>query len=141
MRAVESFETLSPLLGAQLRPGVATNVAFTREEYQREIQGGALFWEEAPGSLCCCAAGPGFYLVGFFLQRGAALPPVELPLPAVLEVAFRPRDKGLRQTLPQWEAQGFSPCFPGGGCCAPAAPPRRRAPGKPGSPGRGICPF
>ena len=136
MRAVESFETLSPLLGAQLRPGVATNVAFTREEYQREIQGGALFWEEAPGSLLLLRRRAGFYLVGFFLQRGAALPPVELPLPAVLEVAFRPRDKGLRQTLPQWEAQGFSPVFsrrrllrPGG---APPAGGRRESLGRRG---------
>ena len=141
MRAVESFETLSPLLGAQLRPGVATNVALTREEYQREIQGGALFWEEAPGALLLLRRRPGFYLVGFFLQRGAALPPVELPLPAVLEVAFRPRDKGLRQTLPQWEAQGFSPVFSRRRLLRPGGAPPPEGAGKAWVAGEGDLPF
>ena len=46
MRTVASYGELSPLLSAQLKPGVRTNAFTSPETYRREIEQGALSVEE-----------------------------------------------------------------------------------------------
>ena len=43
MRKITDYNQLSPLLSAQLRPGVATNAVQKKEEYLFAIEAGALY--------------------------------------------------------------------------------------------------
>ena len=111
LRPIDRYEDLAPLLSAQLRPGVATNVTQGRGDFQREIEAGSLFISEHPGALLVFRQRAGFLRMGFYLQKGAAVPDLHLPQPAVMEIASRPRDKALQAALAQWEQVGFARLF------------------------------
>ena len=70
----------------------------------------APFGRRPPRRGCCCCGTGGdhtrltFYLGDLTVPLGAELPP-----PTVTEVAFRPRDTGLRETVSYLTAQGFVP--------------------------------
>lgn len=111
MGKIRSYEELAPLLSAQLRPGVATNAAATREEYLRWIEGGELYAEPFDGGLYLLRQQEGFATLYFYLQRGGAAPALHWEEPTVLEIARRQRDAALMALDETWEAMGFQPRF------------------------------
>lgn len=108
MRKITDYNQLSPLLSAQLRPGVATNAVQKKEEYLFAIEAGALYVQEFPGGLYLLWRREAHWQLYFYRQRDAVLPPLEpMDMPVVLEVASRPRDAALRAMEPVWEELGF----------------------------------
>ena len=108
MRKITDYNQLSPLLSAQLRPGVATNAVQKKEEYLFAIEAGTLYVQEFLGGLYLLWRREAHWQLYFYRQRDAALPPLEpMDMPVVLEIASRPRDTALRAMEPMWEALGF----------------------------------
>lgn len=109
MTAVQSYETLAPLLSAQLRRGVLTNCFLGRERLEGLIRDGALLVQTLPQGLLLAVRRDGFFRLHFYLHALSAPLALELPGPVVCEVPFRPQDTGLREAVNYLEGQGFSP--------------------------------
>ena len=108
MRKITDYNQLSPLLSAQLRPGVATNAVQKKEEYLFAIAHGALYVQEFPGGLYLLCRREAHWQLYVYRQRDAVRPPLEpMDMPVVLEVASRPRDAALRAMEPVWEELEF----------------------------------
>lgn len=112
MKQVKSYETLAPLLSAQLRRGVVTNCALSAEDWRREIEGGGLYARDWEGGLLLLRRRCGHVLLYFYLQAGADLPEdLVWEGPTVLEIAARPRDEGLLKSVELWRKRGFQLLF------------------------------
>ena len=108
MRNITDYNELSPLLSAQLRPGVVTNAVQKKEDYLFAIAHGALYVQEFPGGLYLLWRRESHWQLYFYRQRDGVLPALEdMEHPVVLEVASRPRDAALRAMEPVWEELGF----------------------------------
>lgn len=108
MERVERFETLAPLLSAQLRRGVVTNNFLSRADYDREMEAGLLA-HAFPGGLLLFRRRTGYFVLNFYLQADAApeLPAVDCPV--VTELVWRPKDaQTLEGAARLLERQGFS---------------------------------
>lgn len=91
MRNITDYNELSPLLSAQLRPGVVTNAVQKKEEYLFAIAHGALYVQEFPGGLYLLWRRESHWQLYFYRQRDAVLPLLEpMDMPVVLEVASVP---------------------------------------------------
>lgn len=89
--------------------GVRTNTMVSPENMDRPLPPGTLRAQATPAGLLLLRDRGDhtrltFYLGDLTVPLGAELPP-----PTVTEVAFRPRDTGLRETVSYLTAQGFVP--------------------------------
>ena len=87
MERIEDFAALSPLLTAQLKPGVYTNHLMAPGD--REIAAGLTVFP-FPGGLWLRRSRAGHGLYTFYWQRGAELYPPPAAEAAVTEIAWRP---------------------------------------------------
>ena len=141
MAPLNDYEDLSQLVSSHMRPGVVTNTMVTPGEYGPAIAAGTLDALEAPAGLLLLRDRTDHARLNFYLHDLSRPLDTPLPSPTVAEVAFRPRDKGLRQTLPQWEAQGFSPVFSRRRLLRPGGAPPPEGAGKAWVAGEGDLPF
>lgn len=111
MERAESYEMLAPLLAAQLKRGVCTNAFAAKEDYLREIRAGTLWTHESPGCLLLLRRRESHWRVSFYLQKGASPPALELDVPAVTELASRPRDAAMAAAVECWQAKGYRLLF------------------------------
>ena len=89
MERIEDFAALSPLLTAQLKPGVYTNHLMAPGDYDREIAAGLTVFP-FPGGLWLRRSRAGHGLYTFYWQRGAELCPPPAAEAAVTEIVWRP---------------------------------------------------
>lgn len=111
MEQIKEYDALSPLLAAQLRPGVLTNAVLRKADYLGEIQAGTLFAQSFPGGLLLLRQRGTHQILNFYLQKDAAPPEFRPQLPTVLEIAARPRDAALLASEALWKRLGFLPLF------------------------------
>lgn len=110
MTQIDSYETLSALLSKQLRRGVRTNAFTDPAIYRREIAAGTLFVEDMPGGLVILHDHGHYQRVNFYLHDAAGFDFVPQK-PSVLEIALRPQDTALADTIAFWNAMGFMERF------------------------------
>ena len=140
METITAYEDLARLVTGHFHRGVRTNTMVSPEEYGPAIAAGTLRAQATPAGLLLLRDRGDhtrltFYLGDLTVPLGAELPP-----PTVTEVAFRPRDTGLRETVSYLTAQGFVPVLerlrlsrPAGETGETSLPPRGRD-GRAGSP-------
>ena len=109
METITAYEDLARLVTGHFHRGVRTNTMVSPEEYGPAIAAGTLRAQATPAGLLLLRDRGDhtrltFYLGDLTVPLGAELPP-----PTVTEVAFRPRDTGLRETVSDLTAQGFVP--------------------------------
>ena len=109
METITAYEDLARLVTGHFHRGVRTNTMVSPEEYGPAIAAGTLRAQATPAGLLLLRDRGDhtrltFYLGDLTVPLGAELPP-----PTVTEVAFRPRDTGLRETVSYVTAQGFVP--------------------------------
>ena len=109
METITAYEDLARLVTGHFHRGVRTNTMVSPEEYGPAIAAGTLRAQATPAGLLLLRDRGDhtrltFYLGDLTVPLGAELPP-----PTVTEVAFRPRDTGLRETVSYLTAQGFVP--------------------------------
>ena len=126
MERIEDFAALSPLLTAQLKPGVYTNHLMAPGDYDREIAAGLTVFP-FPGGLWLRRSRAGHGLYTFYWQRGAELCPPPAAEAAVTEIVWRPgKEARPWRPWPGWRK-------PDGGCSSagaagsgPPVPPKGR---------------
>ena len=99
METITAYEDLARLVTGHFHRGVRTNTMVSPEEYGPAIAAGTLRAQATPAGLLLLRDRGDhtrltFYLGDLTVPLGAELPP-----PTVTEVAFRPRDTGLRETV------------------------------------------
>ena len=109
MERIDCYDDLADLVSDHLHRGVRTNTVVTEADYGPAVQAGALWVHIGPAGLLLLRDRGDHTRLNFYLNDLCA--PLDLPLatPVVTEVAFRPRDTGLQETVPYLQTQGFSP--------------------------------
>lgn len=111
MKKPKSYEEVSRLVAAQLKPGVVTNAPLSQEALKSELEQGTLLVMSFDGGLLLTRQRETFGRLWFYLEKGAHLPQWKQPLPTVLEIPGRSRDQKLWDTAQEFQAQGFDLCF------------------------------
>ena len=134
-KLIEKYEQISELITANLKKGVRTNTAMSREEYEREISHGSLMAGETPQGLIILRNRPSHIKLNYYINDiGSQIDLVELekairaggwnrsdeccnnkneqerPSPdklIVTETAFRERDTALKETVGYLASCGF----------------------------------
>ena len=134
-KLIEKYEQISELITANLKKGVQTNTAMSREEYEREISHGSLMAGETPQGLIILRNRPSHIKLNYYINDiGSPIDLVELekairaegwnrsdeccnnkneqerPSPdklIVTETAFRERDTALKETVGYLSGCGF----------------------------------
>lgn len=134
-KLIEKYEQISELITANLKKGVRTNTAMSREEYEREISHGSLMAGETPQGLIILRNRPSHIKLNYYINDiGSPIDLVELekairaegwnrsdeccnnkneqerPSPdklIVTETAFRERDTALKETVGYLAGCGF----------------------------------
>ena len=134
-KLIEKYEQISELITANLKKGVRTNTAMSREEYEREISHGSLMAGETPQGLIILRNRPSHIKLNYYINDiGSPIDLVELekairaevwnrsdeccnnkseqerPSPdkqIVTETAFRERDTALKETAEYLAGCGF----------------------------------
>ena len=134
-KLIEKYEQISELITANLKKGVRTNTAMSREEYEREISHGSLMVGETPQGLIILRNRPSHIKLNYYINDiGSPIDLVELekairaegwnrsdeccnnkneqerPSPdklIVTETAFRERDTALKETVGYLAGCGF----------------------------------
>lgn len=109
MRMIESYEELSPLLSAQFKPGVRTNAFSSADDYRREIAAGTLAVEATDNALFLLRDRGDFQRLHFYLRDGASPPAFNKT--TVVEIALRPRDAALAETVERFKGAGWREAF------------------------------
>lgn len=111
MERIEDFAALSPLLTAQLKPGVYTNHLMAPGDYDREIAAGLTVFP-FPGGLWLRRSRAGHGLYTFYWQRGAELCPPPAAEAAVTEIVWRPgKEARALEAVARLEAAGWRVLF------------------------------
>ncbi len=111
MERIERFEALEGLLSAQLRRGVFTNCFLSRGAYEREI-GRGLRVHAFPGGLLLFRDREDHDLLNLYLQPDAEVELPGLARPAVVELAWKPRDaEAAASVLRRLQKAGFAGQF------------------------------
>ena len=105
------YAALAQLASAHLRPGVRANTMVSQTEYGASLAGGTLTAQETPAGLLLLRDRGNHTRLHFFLEDLSVPLGAALPDPTVTEVAYRPRDKGLREAVAYLIEQGFTPLF------------------------------
>lgn len=111
MKKPESYEEVSRLVAAQLKPGVVTNAPLSSKALESEMEQGTLQVMTFDGGLLLTRQRETFGRLWFYLQKGAHIPKWEQMLPTVLEIPGRSRDQKLWDAAQEFNAQGFNLCF------------------------------
>ena len=111
MEPIERYEDLSALASRHMTRGVRANTMVSPAEYGRAIETGALQAASTPAGLLLARDRGDHHRLTFFLNDLTVPPDTALPAPLVTEVAYRPRDVGLQETVPYLQKQGFSLLF------------------------------
>lgn len=134
-KLIEKYEQISELITANLKKGVRTNTAMSREEYEREISHGSLMAGETPQGLIILRNRPSHVKLNYYINdtdRPLDMPEIneavcaagwsghgeccnnkceqERPSPdkqIVTETAFRERDAALKETVEYLAGCGF----------------------------------
>ena len=134
-KLIEKYEQISELITANLKKGVRTNTAMSREEYEREISHGSLMAGETPQGLMILRNRPSHVKLNYYINdTGSPIDMAELtealrsagwnetyeccnnkgrqerPSPdkqIVAETAFRERDAALKETVVYLAGCGF----------------------------------
>ena len=134
-KLIKKYEQISELITANLKKGVRTNTAMSREEYEREISHGSLMAGETPQGLIILRNRPSHIKLNYYINDiGSPIDLVELekairaegwnrsdeccnnkneqerPSPdklIVTETAFRERDTALKETVGYLAGCGF----------------------------------
>ena len=134
-KLIEKYEQISELITANLKKGVRTNTAMSREEYEREISHGSLMAGETPQGLIILRNRPSHIKLNYYindtdspLDMAEAVEAIsaagwnihggcsnskgeqERPSPdrqIVTETAFRERDTALKETVEYLAGCGF----------------------------------
>lgn len=93
------YAALAQLASAHLRPGVRANTMVSQTEYGASLAGGTLTAQETPAGLLLLRDRGDHTRLHFFLEDLSVPLGAALPDPTVTEVAYRPRDKGLREAV------------------------------------------
>ena len=134
-KLIEKYEQISELITANLKKGVRTNTAMSREEYEREISHGSLMAGETPQGLIILRNRPSHIKLNYYIND--IVSPIDLvelekairaegwnrsdeccnnkneqerPSPdklIVTETAFRERDTALKETVGYLAGCGF----------------------------------
>ena len=134
-KLIEKYEQISELITANLKKGVRTNTAMSREEYEREISHGSLMAGETPQGLIILRNRPSHVKLNYYINNtDSSLELSELTeavrtagwnvsdeycdnkceqerqsqdKPIVTETAFRERDAALKETVEYLADCGF----------------------------------
>ena len=134
-KLIEKYEQISELITANLKKGVRTNTAMSREEYEREISHGSLMAGETPQGLIILRNRPSHIKLNYYINDTDSLLDMaeaveaisaagwnrhgecsnnngeqERPSPdrqIVTETAFRERDTALKETVKYLAGCGF----------------------------------
>lgn len=134
-KLIEKYEQISELITANLKKGVRTNTAMSREEYEREISHGSLMAGETPQGLIILRNRPSHVKLNYYINNtDSSLELSELTeavrtagwnvsdeycdnkceqerqsqdKPIVMETAFRERDAALKETVEYLADCGF----------------------------------
>ena len=109
METITAYEDLARLVTGHFHRGVRTNTMVSPEEYGPAIAAGTLRAQATPAGLLLLRDRGDHTRLTFYLGDLTVPLGAELPRPTVTEVAFRPRDTGLRETVSYLTAQGFVP--------------------------------
>ena len=92
MEQIRSMQRLSPLITAQLRPGVRTNCALTPEDYRREMDGGTLYVHPLEAGLLLLRRRSGHWILNGWFSPGQEEISLPVDEPVTAELPFRPKD-------------------------------------------------
>ena len=110
MRPVRDKETLSALLTAQLRPGVATNCPLGDPALGRALEEGRLWAHSWEGGLFLFSRREGFWRMRYYVRDPSAPPGLAWPAEDVaLETPLRPGEEGVLAAW--WQSLGFAAAF------------------------------
>ena len=99
METITAYEDLARLVTGHFHRGVRTNTMVSPEEYGPAIAAGTLRAQATPAGLLLLRDRGDHTRLTFYLGDLTVPLGAELPRPTVTEVAFRPRDTGLRETV------------------------------------------
>ena len=97
METITAYEDLARLVTGHFHRGVRTNTMVSPEEYGPAIAAGTLRAQATPAGLLLLRDRGDHTRLTFYLGDLTVPLGAELPRPTVTEVAFRPRDTGLRE--------------------------------------------
>ena len=134
-KLIKKYEQISELITANLKKGVRTNTAMSREEYEREISRGSLMAGETPQGLIILRNRPSHVKLNYYINdTGSPIDMAELEeavrsagwneacegsnnkggqecpspdKPLAVETAFRERDAALKETAGYLAGCGF----------------------------------
>lgn len=134
-KLIKKYEQISELITANLKKGVRTNTAMSREEYEREISRGSLMAGETPHGLMILRNRPSHVKLNYYINdTGSPIEMAELEeavrsagwneacecsnnkggqerpspdKPIAVETAFRERDAALKETAGYLAGCGF----------------------------------
>lgn len=111
MERIDRYETLSHLASRHMTKGVRANTMVSQSEYGPAVETGSLLAQETPAGLLLARDRGDHFRFNFYLNDIAVPLGAQLPSPAVTEVAYRPRDMGLQETVTYLQDQGFALLF------------------------------
>lgn len=111
MERIDRYDALAELASRHMTKGVRANTLVSQAEYGPAAESGALLAQETPAGLLIARDRGDHHRLNFYLRDLTVPLGADPPVPAVTEVAFRPRDTGLQETVPYLQSQGFALLF------------------------------
>ena len=108
MERIDRYDALAELASRHMTKGVRANTLVSQAEYGPAAESGGLLAQETPAGLLIARDRGDHHRLNFYLSDLTVPLGANLPAPAVTEVAFRPRDTGLQETVPYLQSQGFA---------------------------------
>ena len=108
MERIDRYDALAELASRHMTKGVRANTLVSQAEYGPAAESGGLLAQETPAGLLIARDRGDHHRLNFYLSDLTVPLGANLPAPAVTEVAFRPRDPGLQETVPYLQSQGFA---------------------------------
>ena len=100
MERIDRYDVLAELASRHMTKGVRANTLVSQAEYGPAAESGGLLAQETPAGLLIARDRGDHHRLNFYFSDLTVPLGADLPAPAVTEVAFRPRDTGLQETVP-----------------------------------------
>ena len=111
MERIDRYETLAHLATQHMTKGVRANTMVSQAEYGRAVEAGSLLAQSTPAGLLLARDRGDHFRFNFYLNDITVPLEADLPVPAVTEVAYRPRDVGFQEAVTYLRDQGFALLF------------------------------
>ena len=112
MVRLKDIKEASRLAFAYMKPGVIANHVMTADEYQADIDAGALYAHTWPGGVLFLRKRERYHLLSYCVNDQNIFPDVELPAGTVTEIAYKPNGaNAAKEAIQYWKQVGLKQVF------------------------------